>query len=211
MQPTFHARFITNNRYESAFLCNGKTGFIEKEFNYNNQRQSIRIDNEFNKNKISLDENTIQFQLNSFMQIEYQNNSNILFAFKCQDEEFQFQLGYHHLIQTPTLIEVTKTITQSKRHSIENKVQILPNKFNSIISNDLLNINQKQTENISDQLNQTYQLPILQDLILLKKRIKHICHSWLKEYRTTLGKIIYKKKKRFIYQSSFFFLRYYGY
>lgn len=189
MQPTFHARFITNHRDEYAYLCNGKTGIIEKEFHHSNsnQRQSISIDEDNLNYSSSLFENTIQFQINSFMQLEYHNSSNILFAFKCQDEEFQFQLGTHLPPPSPTLRNLTTTtIISNKKNSLDKKFQFLSNRSNSIINNDLSNISQKQTQKLSDE---SHQLPILQDLILLRKRIKHICHSWLKECRTTLGKI----------------------
>jgi hypothetical protein len=183
MQPTFHARFITNNQHEYAYLCDGKTGVIEKEFQYNLrnncQRQSI----------ISIDENntfenTIQFQINSFMQLEYHNPSNILFAFKCQNEKFEYQLGTN----LPKLIDLTTTIVATKRVSIENSIQLWRKKSNVNVTN-IQEKQQIQNRKLSDELNHSNPLSIMEELNLLRKRIKHICHSWLKECRTTLGKI----------------------
>ncbi|CAF1525083.1 unnamed protein product, partial [Adineta steineri] len=31
MQPSLHARFVTDNQHERGFLCNGETGLIEKQ------------------------------------------------------------------------------------------------------------------------------------------------------------------------------------
>jgi hypothetical protein len=81
MQPTFHARFITNHQYDNGYLCNNKTGIIEKQFQWyssnNYQRQSLSLTED---NSINSVENTIQLQINSFMQLEYHNSSNILFC-----------------------------------------------------------------------------------------------------------------------------------
>jgi hypothetical protein len=191
MQPTFHARFITNNRHEHAYLCNGKTGIIEKELDYhltnNSQRQSISIDeNDINS---VLFENTIQLQINSYMQLEYHNPSNIRFAFTCQNEKFQFQLGVPLRPQTSTLLDLT-----TKRLSQEKHFRINPNfptkRSSSINSNDISNVVEKQqtqSRRLSDEQFNSHQLPMMQELILLRKRIKHICDNWLKECRTTLG------------------------
>jgi hypothetical protein len=186
MQPTFHARFITNNKYQNAYLCNGKTGLIEKEFQYNSQQQSIPID-EDNINP------SLQFQINSFMQLEYFNPSNIIFAFKCQNEEFQFQLGIQLPTQSSVLMNLTTTTILAAK------------KISSNISNDITNTFEKpqiQTQKLSDESNHSRQLPIMQELILLKKRIKHICLNWLKECRTTLGKLF--SSLRFINWNFFF-------
>jgi hypothetical protein len=189
MQPTFYARFITNNRHEYAYLCNGKTGIIEKQFQYhltnNCQNQSISID----ENNIipSLFENTIQLQINSFMQLEYHNSSNILFAFTCENEEFKFQLGIPLLKRSPTLMNLTTSILATKKISKEKKFQFLTKN-----SNDTSNISEKQqikTQKLSDKQSHSHQLTIMEELILLRKRIEDICHNWLKECRTKLGKI----------------------
>src|SRR5207302_341586 len=114
-------------------------------------------------------ENTVQIQINSYMQIEYHNSSNILFGFICLNEKFQFQLGIH--------LPITK------------KIFVLTKRSNSIISNNSSNIPDKQQRKLSIIQNYYHQLPSMQDLIILRKRIKHICDNWLKECRTILGKI----------------------
>ena len=110
MQPTFHARFITNNQYKKAYLCNGKIDFIEKIFQYdlktNFQQQSFAIDSD---------------NINSIMQLKYIDSSSIILPFKYQNKEFKLQLDIHLSKQTSTL-----------RNSL--------NWSNSIISNDTVNI-----------------------------------------------------------------------
>jgi hypothetical protein len=104
IQPTFYAHFITNNQYKNAYLCDSKIGFIEKEFQYD-----LTNDDDDNINP------SLQFQINSFMQLEYINSSNIPFLFKCQNEEFQFQLDISLPIQSSTLINLTTTILATKK------------------------------------------------------------------------------------------------
>ncbi len=193
MQPTFHARFITNTDYRNVYLCNGKTGIIEKQFQYhlpnNYQRQSIPID-EDDVNP-PLFENTVQLQINSCMQLEYQNSLNILFAFTCQNEKFKHQLGAHIPTRSTTFMNLTTTILATKKISGEKKFSLSTKRSNSITSNDSSNILEKrqiQTRKLSDEQNHSHQLPMMQELIIFRKRIKHICYSWFKQCRTTLGK-----------------------
>ena len=185
MQPTFHARFITNNRREHAYLCNGKTGVIEKQLQYhlktNFQRPSISsIDDNTNS---TLFDNTIQFQLNSYMQIEYHNSSNINFAFTCENEEFKLQLGVPFSTQTSRLKDLTTAIVATNKLSPEKYFST--KRSSSINSNDISNIVENRRP--SDEQINFQQLPMMQELISLRKRIQHICDSWLKECRTTLG------------------------
>jgi hypothetical protein len=187
MQPTFHARFITNNQYDNGYLCNGKTGIIEKQFQWyssnNYQRLSLILSEDSSINPL---ENTIQLQINPFMQLEYHNSSNILFAFTCQDEEFKLQLGAPPIPST-TLKNLAATILAAKRMSGERNSLISTIRSNSLSSNE-----EKQLikiRKISDEQTRSHQLPIMQELTSLRKRIKQICHSWLEECRTTLGKV----------------------
>ncbi len=187
MQPTFHARFITNYQYDNGYLCNGKTGVIEKRFQWhlsnNSQRKSQPI-TEDNTNPL---ENTIQLQINSFMQLEYHDSSNILFAFTCHDEEFKLQLGIPLPRQSLTLKNLATTILSSRRISGEQSSQLPTKRSDSINSNE--EKQQIQTRKVSDEQSRSHSLPMMHELIVLRKRIKHICHSWLEECRTTLGKI----------------------
>ncbi|CAF3567379.1 unnamed protein product [Rotaria sp. Silwood1] len=183
MQPKFHAHFITDNQHQCSYLCNGKTGIIEKQFQWHltNNSEIQSISNDIN---LSLIDNTIQLQLNSFMQLEYHNSSNIDFAFTCQNEKFHFQLGIHLPIQSliPKNL-ITSTTTSIKKNSQDKKIQTPTTKrTNSISSNDTSNILEKQHQQLY-----FHQLPMIQELILLRKRIENICHSWLKQYRTVLG------------------------
>jgi len=179
MQPTFHARFITNHRYENIYLCDGKTGVIQKEFqsnlSINSQRSSIaNIEENNNNNSVSV-ENTIQFQINSSMQLEYQNSSNIRFAFSCLSEQFKFQLGVPYSKQLSTI----KRISQDK--------VFLTKRSSSIKSNDISNFIEKQQ--IQSRRTSTEQILVsyMQELNSIRKQIQHICDSWLKECRTILG------------------------
>ena len=180
VQPAFHARFITNNHYEYAYLCNGKTGIIEKQLQWSSKsqfaRQSTPIDED--AEQIPIIENTIQFQLNSFMQLEYNNPTNIRFAFTCLNEQFKYQLGNSALtVQSPLIMDSTTTAA-AKRNSRK--------RISSINTQDFLT--QKSAEEQVD----LYQLPIMKELIQMRKRIKTLCDTWLKEYRTVLGKIFEK-------------------
>ncbi|CAF1074187.1 unnamed protein product [Adineta steineri] len=188
MQPTFHARFITNNQHESAYLCNGKTGVIEKQFQSHfktkGRRQSIPIDE--NDTNLTLLENTVQIQLNSFMQLEYNNPTNIRFAFTCHNEEFKFQLGAQiSTTPTPTLSDTPTPIPTTKKFLGDNKSQ----RKRTISTNT--NISEKHQQGhsqkqIDEQLDTRYLL-FMKELNLLKERFKNICDTWLKEYRTVLG------------------------
>lgn len=159
MQPSFHARFLTNHQKEFAYLCDGKAGFIQKEFPINLTKE-IRL----------------EFQLNSLMQIQYENQSNIRFAFTCENEYFQFQLAktFSSLEDLTSTIVVTKKLSSNLKRS------------NSILANQL-----EQQQSLSrksfEQANSYQDLPILQELNSLKKRIKSICHSWLQFCRSVLG------------------------
>ena len=185
-QPGYHARFITDNQHEHTYLCNGKTGIIEKELPWNlpNNRQRLSISTDEDDVDSVLIENTVQLQINSFMQLEYCNPSNIRFAFTCQNEEFQFQLGVHLPVPAPTLIDLTTTKKTFRHKNISINPKLSTNKSN-------INIAQKQqiqSSRSSDGKINFHQLPMMQELILVRKRIKYLCDSWLKEYRTALGK-----------------------
>jgi hypothetical protein len=196
MQPTLHARFVTDNKHERAYLCNGKTGTIEKQLRWsitnNSQRESVSID-EDDINPPLLD-NIVQLQLNSFMQLEYHNSTNILFAFSCQNEEFKFQLGAIIPIQSSKFMDLTKAMIPMRRLSEEKKLLTKLKSSNLTNTNELSDVREKQPEKLLDKQVKHPQLPMMGELILLRKRIKHICQSWLKECRTTLGKILSSSK-----------------
>ena len=205
MQPTFHARFITNNQYDNGYLCNGKTGIIEKRFQWyspnNCQRPSLTL---FEDNSLNSLENTVQLQINSFMQLEYHNSSNILFAFTCQDEQFKLQLGAPPPIPSSTLTNLAATILAAKKMTGERNSLVSTTRSNSLSSNE--DKQQIKIRKISDEQTRSHQLPMIQELTSLRKRIKQICHNWLEQCRTTLGKVY-----SLISIALFFFSRYYEY
>lgn len=184
LEPTFHARFLTNHQKEYALLCDGKTGVIQKEFQLNSNQ-----------------ENLLEFQLNSSMQIQYENASKISFSFACQNEHFRFQLAK----STSSFKDFTSKILLANKLSStikQSNLLILPNnnQDKSLLTN---------RKSISQPTNSSQQqISLLQDLDLLKKRVKQICHSWLKQYRTVLGRFF-----RFNSIENLFFLmkRYFAY
>ncbi|CAF3407872.1 unnamed protein product [Rotaria socialis] len=181
MQPKLHARFITNNQHEFAYLCDVKTGIIEKQIRWNS------ADNDDINSALFGD--TVQLQLNSFMQLEYQNSSNIRFSFRCQNEKFHYQLGVPLSSQTSTSLDLglifsLEKNSEEKTHSTKTK------KMDSIISNSASTICKKKpmhSQQLCDGKFNFDQMPMKQELITLRKRIKHICHNWLKLYRIILG------------------------
>jgi hypothetical protein len=201
MQPTLHARFVTDNQHERGYLCDGKTGIIDKQLQWhsnNSGNQSVlsnpTVSNDEDDILPPLFENTVQFQLNSCMQLEYHNPTNIRFAFACQKEEFKFQLGVDLSIQSPTLIDSSPGITTNynKKMFGDKKFQS-KSKLSTILSNsnELSNASEKQqiqVERLLDGQVNVRELPMIRELITLRKRIRNICNSWLKECRTTLGK-----------------------
>ena len=187
MQPTLHARFTTDNLHERAYLCNGKTGLIEKQIQWHlntSGTQSV-LSNQTGSNDDDdilppLFENTVQLQLNSSMQLEYQNPTNIRFAFACQKEEFKFQLGANLSSQSPVPVEPIK-----KSARVQSK-----SKLSTIVSNST-NVSEKQqvqVERLLDGQVNLRELPMIKELNILRKKIRHLCNSWLKECRITLGK-----------------------
>jgi hypothetical protein len=214
MQPTLHARFTTDNQHERAYLCNGKTGIIEKQVQWhlhNPGNQSV-LSNQTTSNDEDdilppLFENTVQLQLNSYMQLEYYNPTNIRFAFACRREEFKFQLGTKLLTPSPALVE--PTIIPTKKVLSEKKIQpksklstIIPNSINP---NEISNISEKQQiqiERLLDGQVNLRDLPMMKELTILRKRIRYLCSNWLKECRTTLG----KNKRFFSFKNIIYFI-----
>jgi hypothetical protein len=197
MQPTLHARFTTDIQHERAYLCNGKTGIIEKQLQWHSNTSGTQsvLSNQTTSNDEDdilppLLESIIQFQLNSCMQLEFHNPTNIRFAFACQKEEFKFQLGTNLSSQTPTT-SFEPTISPTKKIG-EKKVQT-KSKLSTVISNsnDISNISEKQqiqVERLLDGQVNLRDLPMIKELIILRKRIRTLCNNWLKECRITLGK-----------------------
>ena len=202
MQPNLHARFITDNQYNCSYLCNVKTGIIEKQLQWhiknNYQRQSIST-NDDDISSASLD-NIVQLQLNSFMQLEYYNQSNIRFAFKCKNEFFQFQLGVDSSTQSSLFMDSTATTTSRipmKTSTRVNDLEIQITRSSPINPNDMSNDLKKQqvsSQKTLDRKINLKQLPMMEELILLRKRIKTVCNRWLKHYRKILGKTLVKLK-----------------
>lgn len=187
MQPTLHARFTTDSQRDRAYLCHGTNGIIEKQIQWNlNNSMSIDEEDDIEDILPPLFETSVQLQLNSFMQLEFHDPTNIRFAFACQKEEYKFQLGTTISSTTPQeTISPTlpkKTPTDLKKNPTKSK--------SSNHSNDNEIINQKQEiqiERLLDGQVNLRELPMIKDLNLLKKRIRHLFQNWLKEYRIALG------------------------
>ncbi|CAF4020243.1 unnamed protein product [Rotaria sp. Silwood2] len=195
MQPTLHARFIADSQHERGYLCNGKTGIIDKQLQWhsNSLVTQSTLSNEPTTNDEddilpALLESTVQLQLNPFMQLEYQNQTNIRFAFACQKEEFKFQLGVHLSTQSTTSAELTKKNLLDKKFQSKSKLSTILS--SSINSNQTSNISEKQqiqVERLLDGQVNVKELPMIKELNNLRKRIRNICNDWLKSCRTTLG------------------------
>ena len=218
MQPNLHARFITDNQHERAYLCNGKTGTIEKQVpchRNNSATQPLTSNPTVTNNEDDilppLLENVIQLQLNSSMQIEYHNPMNIRFAFSCQKEEFKFQLGIHLSAQSTTSSEPVTTTVPLKKISSDKKLhskgKVSTALSGSSHSNQTATISEKQqvqVERLLDGQVNIRELPMMKELNSLKKRARNICNNWLRQCRTTLGK---RKSKKliFLYDQMFIF------
>ncbi|CAF0886668.1 unnamed protein product [Rotaria sp. Silwood1] len=195
MQPTLHARFVTDNQHERGYICNGKTGMIEKQLQWhsNNFVTQPTLSNEpttHDEDEIlpALLESTVQLQLNSFMQLEYHNPTNIRFAFACQKEELKFQLGVHLTTQSTTSAELTKKNLLDKKFQSKPKLStILPSSINSNQTSNMSEKQQIQVERLLDGQVNVKELPMIKELNNLRKRIRNICNDWLKSCRTTLG------------------------
>ena len=160
-EPSYHARFIGNNRHEKSYLCHGKTGVIEKEIQWNSSEIS---EGTFPP--------SIQLQINSFMQLEYHNPSNISFAFQCQNEHIEYQLGVH-------LLKQSSSTKQTSRGKIS---PMLVKRSNSVMSNS-----DNRSRKFSKEKSQTRPVTMMEELTVIRKRIEQICSSWLEECRRTLG------------------------
>jgi len=193
-QPNLYTRFVTDSLHERGYLCNGETGIIEKQLrsHSNNPGTQSNLPNQTPANDDDeifppVLDSTVQLQLNSCMQLEYYNPINIRFAFACHKEEFKFQLGAHPS-QLPSAVEAT--LISTKKHSADRKLR---SKLSTIVSSSThsseISINsQVPVEKLPDGQVNVKELPMMKELTVLRKRIKHICISWLKECRTPLGK-----------------------
>ena len=189
MQPTYHSRFTTDSQRERAYLCHGINGIIEKQIQWNLNNSMLIDDDDDPIEDIlpPLFQTSVQLQLNSFMQLEFIDPTNIRFAFACQKEQYQFQLGTtisssttQHQTITPSLPK--KTPTDLKKSPTKSKL--------SSNSNEIEIVNEKQEiqiERLLDGQVNLKELPMIKDLILLRKRIRHLFYNWLKEYRIALG------------------------
>jgi len=196
MQPSLHARFTTDNAHERAYLCDGRTGIIDKQLQYHFNRSGTQsvLSNQTTSNDDEdilppFLENTVQIQINSTMQLEFQNPTNIRFAFACQKEEFKFQLGTHLPSQSPLSIDSLKKSANDKKSQSKSKLStILSNSTTTTTTNnEILEKQQIQIERLLDGQVNLRELPMMKELTTMKKRIRHICNSWLKDYRMTLG------------------------
>ena len=195
MQPTLHARFTTDNQRERAYLCDGISGLIEKQVQWHLTSHSNETRSNLDEDDIlpPLFENTVQLQLNPFMQLEYHNPNNIRFAFACQKEEYKYQLGTTLSSSSPVTPQQTIQTNLSKKNPTDHKKSSTKSKGSTNSTDHSMN-NEKQqiqVERLLDGQVNLRELPMIKDLTLLRKRIRHLFHSWLREYRIALGKIIY--------------------
>lgn len=186
MQPTLHARFTTDSQRERAYLCNGISGIIEKQIQWN-LNNSIEMDeDEVDDILPPLFQTSVQLQLNSFMQLEFHDPTNIRFAFACQKEEYKFQLGTT-ISPSPPIQTITpnlnkKTPTDSKKTPTKSKLS------NNSNENPIVNEKQQiQIERLLDGQVNLRELPMIKELNLLRKRIRHLLNNWLREFRIALG------------------------
>ena len=191
MQPSLYARFTTDYHHERAYLCDGKSGLIEKQIQYhlNTPGTQSALSNHTQSNDEDdilppLFDNTIQLQLNSSMQLEYHNPTNIRFAFACQKEEYKYQLGTQFSTPTPTLQDPSVTSLKKKNQT--------KSKLPTNVQNDVIEKQQIQVERLLDGHVNVKELPMMKELILMRKRIRNLCNGWLRDCRIILGKIKYK-------------------
>jgi hypothetical protein len=191
MQPNLNARFTTDNHHERAYLCDGKTGIIQKQIQWHintSGNQSV-LSNQTGSNDDDdilppLMDNTIQLQLNSSMQFEFHNPTNIRFAFASQKEEYKFQLGTNISSQSPItpepIIHLPKKKNQSK---LKSSPIITTHEIPFVMDKQ-----QIQLERLLDGQVNIKELPMIKELHLLRKKIRNICNNWLRECRIILGK-----------------------
>ena len=188
MEPSSYPRLISSDRFEHFYLCSNRNGEIEREILWHRNaigRESI-LSNRSDHQSVDDDdilpplfENTIQFQVNRTIQLEFSQPKSIRFGFACEQEEFQFQL-IPYKAPTPTNIvsptnNLMKKVPKSKQSSQSNSV------------NEVSVKQQIQIERLLDgQMNQK-ELPMFKELLALRKRIRLVCSHWLKACRSTLG------------------------
>lgn len=196
MQPNSHARFVTDSLHERGYLCNGKVGTIEKQFQWHlNAHGTPRasstepITHDDDEILPALLETTVQLQLNSCIQLEYASPTNIRFAFACQKEEHKYQLGaIPSSHSTPIEVPLPQPKkAPEKKLQLKSKYPNLPPNWNqpAVMSEK----QQQQVERLLDGQVNIRELPMIKELTYLRKRVRNICHDWLKLCRTTLGKI----------------------
>ncbi|CAF0868614.1 unnamed protein product [Adineta ricciae] len=196
MQPALYARFVTDPHHERGYLCNGEIGSIDKQLRANSsdptlEHPPVPTGNEEDTSVPPVVENTVQLQLNPSMQLEYFNPFNIRFAFACSKEEYKFQLGAIPSLQMSTSLDTSTNL--SKKSSADRRRQS-KSKVSTIISSSThssqLSLNSEKpqilTEKLADGQINMKELPMMKDLITLRKRIRNICSNWLKECRTAL-------------------------
>ncbi|CAF3758096.1 unnamed protein product [Adineta steineri] len=199
MQPSLHARFVTDNQHERGFLCNGETGLIEKQLrsHSNESGTDAIVSNQTTGNDdegvfAQPADSTVQLQLNPYMQLEYYNPINIRFAFSCHKEEFKFQLGADPATQIQNSTETT--IASTKKNSADRRRQS-KSKLSTIVSSSThsseLSLNSERPQILPEKLPDGQvnikELPMMKELTNIKKRFKTLCNNWLKECRTALG------------------------
>lgn len=193
MEPSSYPRLISADRFEHFYLCSSRKGEIEKEILWNRNsigRDSI-LSNRSEHQSVDDDdilpplfENTIQFQINRTIQLEFAQPKHIRFGFACDQEEFQFQL-IPYKAPTPTN-NVSPTNNLMKKLPSKSKQSSQSNSVNEISMKQ-----QIQIERLLDgQINQK-ELPMFKELLALRKRIRMICSHWLKACRSTLGSFIF--------------------
>ncbi|CAF0798425.1 unnamed protein product [Didymodactylos carnosus] len=213
MQPGLHARFISND--DRGLLCNGKTGLAERQMRWHSDQNYPRTQSVLSTSQDYMSphqndelppENDVQLQLNSYMQLEYTSPYDIRFAFGCNREEYKFQFGCiqkdtSNIGQAITKLNESMNLQKSiSKKKINSTNKIIQSSSNTVASSQhgsqdgdgkSGNIDQTtkqiQIERLLDGNINLKELPYTKELLHLRKKIRNICDSWLKEYRTALG------------------------
>ena len=195
MTRSHHARLISVAPCPSAYLCDERDGRIEREIRFYDK--SLRADSNLSRRTplngrddehdddgsssvSSLSGNTIQIQLNSSMQIEYLHLTNIRFGLSIAKEDLHLQFGSRLERQSAN---VSRT---SARHG--GLLTVVPN---STHTNDIDTSSDRHGVSIgkvaNDQIS-LHDLPMINELLQLRKRIRLLLDNWLTTCRTALGK-----------------------
>ena len=189
MTRSHHARLISVAPSSSAYLCDERDGRIEREIRRHgrslrpgsNLSRRTPLNGRDDENDDDDEHgNTIQIQLNSSMQIEYLHLTNIRFGLSVAKEDLHLQFGSRLERQS------TNVSRASARHAGVSTIVSTPSLINDMnTSSDRHDVSIEKASNDHISL---HDLPMINELLLLRKRIRLLLDNWLMTCRTTLGK-----------------------